>query len=64
MKTHFSFIEFIGIQKLWIVVRCKELLKLSSPPLQFIFNKKKIEKLQKSETCVFEDVDTLTTINV
>ena len=28
------------------------------------FNKKKKEKLQKSETCIFEDVDTLTKINV
>ena len=39
----------------------KELVKLSSPPLHFTFNKKKKkEKLQKSETCIFEDVDTLT----
>ena len=37
----------------------KELVKLSSPSLQFTFNRKK-----KSETCIFEDVDTLTKINV
>ena len=40
-----------------------ELVKLSSPPLQLTFNKWKTKKLQKSETCLFVDVSTLTKIN-
>ena len=44
MKMHFPFIKFIGIgapaQKLCIVVHRKELVKLSSAPLQLTFNKR------------------------
>ena len=54
MKTHFPFIKFIGIgapaQKLCIVVHRKELVKLSSSPLQFTSNKKKTKSFKRSET--------------
>ena len=40
----------------------KELVKLSSPLLQFTFNKKKTKTFKK--ICIFEDVDTLTKINL
>ena len=48
MKSHFPFINFIGIQKFCIIVHRKELVKLSfsSPPLQFTFNK--IEEKRKA----------------
>ena len=45
-------------------MRRKELVKLSSPHLQFTFKKKKMKSLKKSETCIFEDVGTLRKINV
>ena len=41
----------------------KELVKLSSPPLQFTFNKRKTKNFKKVKL-VFEDVRTLTKINV
>ena len=54
----------LSAQKLCIVVHRKDLVKLSSPPLQLTFNKWKTKKLQKSETCLFVDVSALTKINV
>ena len=64
MKTHSPPIKFIGtgaypLKKLCVVVHREELVKLSSPPLQFTFIKRKTKKLQKSETCIFEDVTLL-----
>ena len=52
MKRHFPLIKFIGIgawpvQKFCFVVRRKELVKLSSAPLQFTFNKKKMKSFEK-----------------
>ena len=41
-------------------MHCKELVKLSSPLLQFTFRRKQ----KASKICIFEDVDTLTKINV
>ena len=51
-------------QEIILLWHRKESAKLASSPLQFTFNKKKNEKLQKIETCIFEDVGTLTKINV
>ena len=41
-------------------MHCKELVKLSSPLLQFTFKRKQ----KASKICIFKDVDTLTKINV
>ena len=67
MKTHFPLIKFIGIgvkpaQKLCIVVHRRELIKLSSPPLQFKFNKTLVKFEFKKVKLIFEDVGTLTKI--
>ena len=47
-------------------MRRKELVEVFSPLIQFTFNKKeKTKSLKKTETwCIFEDVGTLTKINV
>ena len=42
----------------------KELVKLSYPPLQFTIKQEENENLQKSETCISEDVSALTKIKV
>ena len=64
METHFPLISFIEpAQNFCIVVHRKQLLKLSSPPLQSTFKKKKTKSSKRSETCIFEDVGTLTKIN-
>ena len=41
-------------------MRRKELVKLSSPPLQFTFNKKKMKSFEKVKLVLFEDAGALT----
>ena len=53
----------LSAQKLCNVVHRKELVKLSSPPLRFTFNKRKTKHFKKVKL-IFEDVSTLTKINV